>query len=143
MSSQNVDPGSCAFLTSDDASTLKSPNKGSLTRPLWVWPFVTGVAVALAAVFATMRFVEVSSIRAVEIQQDVFAGAGPRTACETDKWTLEVAVEAWYAMYGMGQNPTQGDLVDAGLLRETIDSFEIRPDGSEIEVVSAPASDCG
>lgn len=138
MSPDIPDPTSASSVDTNDTSS----SHGALGRPLWIWPFLTGIAVAIAATFVVLGYADVSRVHTVSVQPDENTGAAPRTPCETDKITLETAVEVWYALYGMELNPTQPDLVGAGLLTEAIDTFEIRTAGAEVEVVPASAGEC-
>ena len=60
---------------------------------------------------------------------------GRENACETDERTLEVAVEAYFAQYGgtaiPGGNPEQ-TLVDAGLMRDLSDNYDINANGDVV-----------
>lgn len=63
---------------------------------------------------------------------------GQTSACDADSKTLEVAVEAWYALpasgagarVGAGADPTEQDLVDSGLLRDVSSTHDVGAGGS-------------
>ena len=59
--------------------------------------------------------------------------------CETERRTLEVAVEAWYAMNGEGTVPTEQQLIDEEFLLTDVAGYDITPEG---DVVAAPGSPC-
>ena len=59
-------------------------------------------------------------------------------ACQTEYRTLQVAREAYAAMYGTSFEPTEDDLVDEGLLRSASPGLDIA-DG---EIVAVPGSEC-
>ncbi len=57
-----------------------------------------------------------------------------RAACDSDRTTLEMAIEAFHAMNGTATNgeatvPTEADLVAAGLLRTESTGYDIDPSG--------------
>lgn len=61
--------------------------------------------------------------------------------CQADRLTLQVAAEAYQAE--TGRPPTdQQQLVDGGLLRETIPGYELKITGEQVEVVAVPGV-CG
>jgi hypothetical protein len=60
-------------------------------------------------------------------------------SCESDLKTLEVAVEAYRAMLGAGQNPDEADLVAEGMLRGESDGFDV-VDGEVIAVGDGPCA---
>ncbi len=53
-----------------------------------------------------------------------------RAACDSDRTTLEVAIEAFHAMNGDETVPTEADLVAAGLLRTESTGYDIDPTGA-------------
>lgn len=63
----------------------------------------------------------------------------PTDACEAGRKTLEVAREAYLAMIGEGTEPTEADLVAAGLLREELDDWDLAGGVP----VPQPGSPCG
>lgn len=63
----------------------------------------------------------------------------PTDACEAGRKTLEVAREAYLAMMGEGTEPTEADLVSAGLLREELDDWDLAGGVP----VPQPGSPCG
>lgn len=61
--------------------------------------------------------------------------------CQADRLTLQVAAEAYQAE--TGKPPTdQQQLVDDGLLRETVPGFELKVTGDQVEVVAVVGA-CG
>jgi hypothetical protein len=59
-------------------------------------------------------------------------------ACQADYRTLQVAREAFAAMYGTSFEPSEDDLVDEGLLRSASSGLDIA-DG---EIVAVPGGEC-
>ena len=66
---------------------------------------------------------------------------GNESACEADRQTLEVAVEAYFAQYGGNSIPgTQEQaLVDAGFIRDLSDNYDVNANG---DVNAQASSDC-
>ena len=54
---------------------------------------------------------------------------GQASACAADQKTLEVAVEAWYALKG-AVDPTETDLVTGGLIRAASTTFDVGAGGT-------------
>ena len=66
---------------------------------------------------------------------------GSESACEADRQTLEVAVEAYFAQYGGNTIPGTPEqaLVDAGFIRDLSDNYDVDLDGN---VDAQATSDC-
>jgi hypothetical protein len=60
-------------------------------------------------------------------------------ACDTDRRTFELALEAFTAMTGAAP-VAEADLVTQGFLRSEIVGYDLDPTGS---IVPAPGSNCG
>ncbi|MBI5090526.1 MAG: hypothetical protein HZB15_17160 [Actinobacteria bacterium] len=58
-------------------------------------------------------------------------------ACQADRATLEVAIEAYVALYGDAPVDEQ-QLVDAGLLRDVVPGWDLGANGAVV-----PAAACG
>jgi prepilin-type N-terminal cleavage/methylation domain-containing protein len=69
---------------------------------------------------------------------------GQESACDADKKSLEVAIEAYYAQYGTDNAiATQDQLVDAGLLRDESENYDIGTvDGNGVLQVTAISAEC-
>jgi hypothetical protein len=65
---------------------------------------------------------------------------GQGAACATDLKTMQVVVESWRAMHGDTEVPTEAQLVDEGLLRAEMPTYDIDARG---EIVPAPGAPCG
>ena len=72
---------------------------------------------------------------------EVAAGAPAQAnavACDVDRQTIEMAVDAFYAT--TGADPTsEHDLVDAGILQDVVLGWDLAADGS---IVPAPGGAC-
>lgn len=55
---------------------------------------------------------------------------GQQSACDSDRKSLEVAVEAYFAQYGGTAIPSEAQLVTAGFLRSQSDLYNVNADGS-------------
>jgi hypothetical protein len=64
--------------------------------------------------------------------------ATKRAACETDRRTLEIAVEAYWAMTGVAP-ASEAELVSQQILRTEIQGFDLDAAGN---IVAAPAAIC-
>jgi len=60
--------------------------------------------------------------------------------CEIEKRTLEVAIEAWFALHPDSAVPTERQLVDEELLLIEVPGYDITPDG---DLIPAAGSPCG
>jgi general secretion pathway protein G len=65
---------------------------------------------------------------------------GQESACEADRQTLEVAVEAYFAQYGTAAgSPSEANLVTAGFLRSESDLYNVGAGGA---VTPVAGGDC-
>ena len=55
---------------------------------------------------------------------------GQKSACDTDKRTMETAIEAFYAQKGTGTNPDEAALVTAEFLREASPNYDVDATGT-------------
>lgn len=72
---------------------------------------------------------------------EVAAGAPAQAnavACDVDRQTIEMAVDAFYATTGADPTSEQ-DLVDAGILQDVVLGWDLAADGS---IVPAPGGAC-
>jgi hypothetical protein len=126
----------------DDASEIEQTSasrRASFRRPLWVWPFIAGAALAFGVTAFTVRpavHVEYSAY------PDPFADAAG--SCETEQFSLATAVEAWYAKNGVMPGLTQNKLVSEGYLAHTVDSFQLTGgDATRVAIGAVPGGGCG
>ncbi len=64
--------------------------------------------------------------------------------CDIERRTLEVGIEAYYAMFGADMHPTESDLVTFGLLRSEFADYDIVLNGSgtEVDILVVDGSIC-
>jgi hypothetical protein len=114
----------------------------AFARPLWIWPFISGFAVAVAAGCVILLITGVSKVTTYELQTFDEPAVELESPCEADKRALEVAVEAWYADFSDAVDPSQTDLVESGYLPAAIGTYDIRPTGSGVEVDPVVGGEC-
>jgi hypothetical protein len=107
-------------------SDVNDRSASPIRRPLWIWPFIAGAAVAVALIAAIGTTVTVK-YSWEEVEQG-HADTALSNSCERDQQELLVAVESWYAIRGTGVNPTQANLVSAELLRAEIPAYTLVED---------------
>ena len=64
---------------------------------------------------------------------------GQKSACDTDKRTIETAIEAFYAQKGTSVNPTEAALVTAEFLRAESTNYDVDATGTRSVVVPQSA----
>ena len=84
------------------------------------------IVIVILGILAT---VVVFSVRGITDQ-------GKENACQTDKRTLEVALESYYAKYGSGTTPSQATVQDAGLIRDVSTNYSINVGTGEVEALA-------
>ena len=113
-----------------------------MRRPLWIWPFITGIAIAVAVIAVAVRVETITTTTTSFHSAIGDVTASPASQCDTDRQTLEVAVEAWYAIYPSNGDPSQEDLIHRELLRGPIDSFELLPTGGNVDITPTDGGGC-
>ncbi len=69
---------------------------------------------------------------------------GQKSACDTDKRTMETAIEAFYAQKGTSVNPTEQALVDAEFLRDLSPNWSVTaPAPPARSTLAAQSVECG
>jgi len=67
---------------------------------------------------------------------------GQKSACDTDKRTMETAIEAFYAQKGTAVNPDEAALVTAEFLREPSANWNVDASGTR-SALTAQSVECG
>ena len=123
--------------TTAAATTAAANTSTTLTRTATTSTALTGTAKTGTATTGTTPISPATSVNAPSSTGGAFGGTHS-AACDTDLTAVQTAVEAYFAING-GQDVTEAQLVQAGLLRQESTLHDIGPQGT---VVASPTGGC-
>lgn len=124
--------GGCTSDAKPAATTAAAKTSTTLTPTT-----LTSTAKTSTATTGTTPISPATSVNATSSTGGAFGGTHS-AACDTDLTAVQTAVEAYFAING-GQDVTEAQLVQAGLLRQESTLHDIGPQGT---VVASPTGGC-
>ena len=124
--------GGCSSDAKPAATTAAATTSTTLTPTT-----LTSTAKTSTATTGTATISPATSVNATSSTGGAFGGTHS-AACDTDLTAVQTAVEAYFAING-GQDVTEAQLVQAGLLRQESTLHDIGPQGT---VVASPTGGC-
>ena len=124
--------GGCSSDAKPAATTAAATTSTTLTPTT-----LTGTATTSTATTGTTPISPATSVNATSSTGGAFGGTHS-AACDTDLTAVQTAVEAYFAING-GQDVTEAQLVQAGLLGQESTLHDIGPQGT---VVASPTGGC-
>ncbi len=127
--------GGCSSDAKPAATTATTST--TLTPTTLTSTATTSTATTGTATTGTTPISPATSVNATSSTGGAFGGTHS-AACDTDLTAVQTAVEAYFAING-GQDVTEAQLVQAGLLRQESTLHDIGPQGT---VVASPTGGC-